>query len=306
MKSKSRKIVFFGNERLATGVTTNAPVVESLIADGWDITCVVVNFAQAKGRNQRRLEVEQLAGKYQLPLAVPKKLSEIKGQLESCGAIAGVLCAYGKLVPQAIIDIFPAGIVNIHPSLLPLHRGPTPIESVILDGSDRTGVSLMKLARGMDSGPVYAQKAVSLTGQETKQELADKLSALGAKMLIEYLPGILSGKNKGQPQNESLATYDRLIIKAGGIIDWSKPAQKIEREIRAYAGWPASRTKLGGHELIIKKAKVSLQEGKPGEFTHSKDNLRVFCAEGALDILEVQPAGKKTMPIGAFLRGYRL
>jgi methionyl-tRNA formyltransferase len=164
----------------------------------------------------------------------------------------------------------------------------------------------MKLVHAMDAGPIYAQQKVDLQPAETKQELAGKLSSLGADMLIRHLPDILSGANLGQPQDETLATYDKLITKADGQIDWDKPAQQIEREIRAYAGWPKSRALVGNHHVIIKKAEVTPESGKPGTFRQNNQELVVFCKTDALKILEIQPQNKKAMPIESFLAGYKL
>ena len=235
---------------------------------------------------------------------MPDNLIEIKTQLKSFGAVAGILAAYGKMVPDEIIDIFPRGVVNIHPSLLPLHRGSTPIESVILDGSNETGVSLMQLVKAMDGGPVYAQESLKLAGKETKQELSDKLANMGAKMLIKHLPAILAKKLKPTPQNDDNATYDQLITKLNGAIDWNQRAEQIERQIRAYAGWPGPRSEILGKDVIIVQAEVTDKTGVPGEVLKIDKQLVVCCGEKAIHILNLRPAGKQNMTGQAFLAGY--
>ena len=186
------KILFFGNEQLGTGLSTTAPTLQALIAEGYDITGVIVAQKDiGKSRKSKEQEIVQLAESHNIPVFAPTKLADIRDDLVAMKAEAGVLIAYGKMVPQSIIDIFPNGIINIHPSLLPLHRGSTPIESVILGGDTKTGVSLMQLAAEMDAGPVYSQTTIELNGDETKQVLADELQRLGAEMLIRDLPKIL-------------------------------------------------------------------------------------------------------------------
>lgn len=297
-------IVFFGNERLATGVTSSAPALQRLIESNYDIKAVVVHNEPTVSRKQRKQEVVMLAEHNHIPVLAPDKLRDITDELKSYQATVGVLAAFGKIVPQSIIDIFPAGIVNIHPSLLPLHRGPTPIESVMLDGSRKTGVSLMQLVKEMDAGPVYAYSEYELTGAESKQELADELGSLGASMLTTLLPRIITGDIAGMPQDDSKATYDKLITKEDGILDWSKTARQLEREIRTYAEWPKCRTMLGDHAVIVTEAHVEKGTGAPGQLWHSEKQLGVHCADGILVLDSLKPAGKGEMTAEAFLNGY--
>lgn len=303
----SKRILFFGNERIATGVTTPALVLQSLIKAGYEIPAVIVaQEDQAKSRKERPLEVAAVAEAHGIQVLAPPKLSEAKEGLEKFEAETAVLIAYGKIVPQTIIDIFPKGIINIHPSLLPKHRGPTPLESAILQGDKETGVSLMQLAAKMDAGPVYAQETVLLHGNETKQQLADQLTTLGAHMLLHYLPDILSGKLKPTDQNHNFATYDEKINKEAGMIDWQKPAEMLEREVRAYAGWPKSRAELAKRDVVITKAHFESGSGVPGTLWLEPGQLGVHCKEGVLAIDSLIPSGKKEMTAQAFLAGYQL
>ncbi|HVV25777.1 MAG TPA: methionyl-tRNA formyltransferase [Candidatus Saccharimonadales bacterium] len=300
-------LVFFGNERLATGVTTTVPVLQALVAAGYRVAAVVVSQSDpAQSRKARTLEVATVAQQLGIPLLAPAKLTDIKDQLQEIGAQAGILVAYGKLVPPEIIDLFPRGIINIHPSLLPKRRGSTPIENVILYGEKETGVSLMQLVEEMDAGPIYAQEVVPITGRETKQQLADVLLNAGKDLLIKYLPAILDGSLTGQPQEKIEATYDKQIKKDVGELDTTKPAAQLEREIRAYAGWPRSRLTLGTTEVIITQAHISDQNGTPGTLWLEGRQLGVHCAEGTLVIDRLIPPGKKEMTAEAFLAGYPL
>lgn len=301
------RIVFFGNERIATGVSTTCPTLTKLIEAGYDIAAVVVNHDKTTSRKKRPLEIADVAAHHDIPVLSPNKPEDITKELKAYGAAAGVLVAYGRIVPQHIIDLFPSGIVNIHPSLLPLHRGSTPIESVLLARSIQTGVSLMKLDRGMDAGAIYAYSEVAITQDDTKQQLADNLLDLGSEMLIATLPRILTGDIIGSPQDDTSATYDTLITKNDGLIDLKKPATLLEREIRAYLGWPGSRTIIAGKDVTITAAHVSDNNLK------NVDNKTTFVAnkslclqtsDGILVIEKLKPAGKPTMTATAFLAGY--
>jgi len=308
----NESIVFFGNERIATGVTTDTPILRSLLEQNYTIVAVVANYERSKSRNNRDLEVAKLAEEHRIPVLLPEKLSEIREQLSDFNAVAGILVAYGKIIPQSIIDIFPKGIINIHPSILPKHRGPTPLESAILNGDTETGVSIMQLAKEMDAGPVYSQSTLPLRGNETKQELADTLLDISQAMLTELLPGILSGAVVAAPQDDSQATYDQRIAKEAALLDFTKTALQLEREIRAYAEWPKSRTTIGDKEVVITKAHVvselraesAEQNQVPGKIWKNSKQFGFYTTSGILAIDSLKPAGKVEMSAQAFLAGY--
>ncbi len=304
MTQMSSPIIFFGNERLATGVHTTAPTLQALIEQGYQVTAAVSHYEDSKSRNLRALEIADVAEQHHIPLLLPTKLKDVKEQLQSYHAAIGVLAAYGKIIPQEIIDIFPQGIINIHPSLLPLHRGSTPIEGAILAGDAKTGVSIMQLVQEMDAGPVYGQSEVQLNGSESKQDLTDRLLDIGQAMIIELLPGILNGSLVAVPQDSNRATYDTLISKADSTLDWHKPAVQLEREIRAFAGWPQSHTQLAGKDVIITKAHVATGSGKPGTIWKDGKNFGIFTEQNILVIDSLKPAGKPAMTAQAFLAGY--
>lgn len=301
------RIVFFGNERIATAVSTDCPTLRKLIEAGYEIVAVVINHETHASRKQRVLEIAQLAEKYELPVLSPASPIDTVDQLKAYRADVGVLVAYGRIIPQAIIELFPAGIVNIHPSLLPLHRGSTPIESALLQGEAKTGVSLMRLSSSMDAGDVYAYSEVELTPNDSKQQLADDLLELGGDMLLATLPRIVSNDIVGTPQNESAATYDALIAKQDGLIDLSKPAKQLEREVRAYLGWPGSYTTIAGKDVVITTAHVAENtlENVDNKSTFvANKQLCMQTADGILVIDSLKPAGKPNMPASAFLAGY--
>ena len=300
------RLLFFGNERLATGVTSQVSVLRALIAAGYNIEAVITSNEDSVSRQKRDLEIGPVAQAAGIPVILTGKTMTLEEKVQKHQADAAVLVAFGKIVPQKVIDMFPGGIINIHPSLLPKHRGPTPLESVILSGEKETGVSLMQLAAKMDAGPMYAQETVLLHGDETKQMLADQLLDLGANMLIQYLPDILSGNLKPTEQNDKQATYDKKIDKSDSVIDWQKPAEELEREVRAYAGWPKSRTTLAKRDVVITKAHVAEGSGIPGTLWLEPGQLGVHTKEGVLAIDALVPAGKKEMTATEFLRGYQL
>lgn len=306
------RLVFFGNERLATNVATDLPVLTMLVDEGYDIVAIVASDSGTTSRKQRALEVEEFAISHNIPYFSPKKLADVRDNLQKLQAQAGVLVAYGKMVPENIISLFPHGIINIHPSSLPKHRGPIPLEAVILDDSRETAVSLMALVRAMDAGPVYAQTTVELRGDETKQALADILGGIGSAMLRAMLPEILSGECVAKPQDDTAATYDARITKADGVLDFTKSALQLEREVRAYAGWPSSRAIVAGKDITVTTAHVEAtndstrQMPSVGSISTGTDrkSLRIQTNDGVLVIDHLKPAGKNEMSAAAFIAGY--
>jgi methionyl-tRNA formyltransferase len=240
------RIIFFGNERLSSGYQSSCVILKALLDADYEIVAVVAHHTESKSsRNVRELEVAEVAEKAGIPVLTPNKPLEIINKLRDLKADIGVLVAYGKIVPQEVIDIFPKGIVNIHPSLLPRYRGSTPIEQAMLDGAEETGVSIMQLVKEMDAGPVYAQEEVALSGQETKKELTDRLLGVGKKLLLENLPMIIDGRLKPKDQNNNDVTFCKQIEKADGQIDWTKSAVQIDPEETTEVGSVASSPCLG-------------------------------------------------------------
>lgn len=307
MKKMSRPIVFFGTE--AFSVTS----LQALIDAGYEIVAVVTKPDSHKGRSQKLTSspVKILAEKANLPVWQPQKVADIYEDIEKLNSPIGVLVSYGKLIPQEVLKLFTPGIINLHPSLLPKYRGPSPIESAILNGDKQTGVSIMQLSSEMDAGPVYSQITLPLRGDENAEDLYKTLAKYGAEQLVNSLPFIWDESLQPATQNEGEATYCKLIKKADGVIDWHKPAELIEREIRAFHTWPKSRTQLGKVEVIISKTHIVPSRGvdqKTGDITIISEvgELGIVCGDGAtLYIDTIQPLGKKEMPIKAFLAGYK-
>jgi methionyl-tRNA formyltransferase len=301
---RPKKLVFFGNEQLATGVNPDFSVLEALISKGYDVA-KIFSRPDTAGKKPKDTGIEIIAAKHGIPLLTSLDINTFVKELEDLKPDAGVLVAYGLVVPKEVIDIFPGGILNIHPSLLPKGRGPTPIEETILDGSTQTGVSIMLLSEEMDKGPILAQKQISLTGTETKQYLADTLLQTGTNLLIDCLDRMSTYHEiKPKLQTDNGATYTRKIRKEDGVINWNQAAETIEKQIRAYAGWPKSRTRLGTLDSIIVQAEVSDVSGKAGDYKIEDKSLFIFANKGSLAIKRIQPAGKREMSVDEFLRGY--
>lgn len=218
----------------------------------------------------------------------------------------GVLIDFGIIVSQDVIDYFPFGIVNSHFSLLPAWRGADPISFSILSGDKKTGVSLMLIDQTLDTGKILVQKSLPIEPNDTTPSLTEKLIGLSNELLVKYLPQYVSGhiKPRAQP-HPGRATYSRKLTKDDGLIDWTKPAKQIEREIRAFTGWPKSTTSFGGKEVLITKATLVSRSGQPGNVLVEGKSLIVFAGKDALMIEELKPAGKSKMTAEAFIAGYK-
>ena len=293
-----RKIVFFGNERLVSGLTsTDTPILKALIASEYEVVAVVANNAGTKSRTTKPLEVAELAQLNTIPVHLPAHPMDIADELRAYGADAGVLVAYGRIVPQALIDLFPFGIINVHPSLLPKYRGPSPIESTIANGDESTGVSIMSLSRKMDAGPVYHQVEVKLSADETAPSLSKKLAHLAATELTATLPKIFDGSLTATAQNDADATYCQLISKQDGRLDPSvHTAAQAERLVRAYKAFPKTRLSVHGYDVIVTASHVVQSVDSP---------LHITFADGAvLSVDELTAPSGKSMTAGAFIQGY--
>lgn len=297
---KSSRLVFFGNERLVSGLEhTDAPILRGLIAAGYEIVAIVSHHTEATSRKARPLEVAAIAEEHSIPLLLPDRPGDIEQELRDLHADVAVLVAYGKIIPQRIINVFaPIGIINIHPSLLPRHRGPTPIETTILSGDSEAGVSIMQLTAGMDEGPVYSQRSVPLRGNETKQELYETLSRVGTDELLATLPRILSGELTPTSQRNDDVTYTSMLSKSDGILDpLTDAAYVIERKVRAYQNFPKTKVKINNNDVIITSSKIVTKDDESKLILHCADNTLL----GVCTL--IGPSGK-IMSGEAFLRGY--
>jgi methionyl-tRNA formyltransferase len=297
-----KTMLFFGTEEFS------ATILSGLLDNGFAIDAVISKPDTPSGRGQKIVSsaVKVTAEKHGIPVLQPANLLDSIEDITSYSAPAAVLASYGKIVPQAILDLFPSGIINVHPSLLPKYRGSSPIETAILNGDVQSGVSLMQLVAEMDAGPVYTQKEVDLTDQNADQAYS-LMAKAGLELLVTYLPAILDGRLKPSPQ-DGVPTYTQKIKKSDSVIDWNMPSDTIARQIAAYHHWPQSRARIGNLDVIITAAHaVPSDFGQPGELDIVDDEglLMVQTQSGYLCIDAVKPPGKKEMPIKAFLAGYR-
>ena len=295
-------MVFFGSGPVAA---------ESLrlLAENFNIEVVVTkpkpthhrgNFPVLDLVKQLNLPVKTVTNKNELDELISSKPFDSK---------LGVIIDFGIIVSRKVIDYFPLGIVNSHFSLLPEWRGADPITFSILSGQPKTGVSLMLIDEGLDTGKLLTYKTLPIEPMDTTQSLTDRLIKLSDKLLQDYLPKYVIGsiKPKNQPHPDR-ATYSRKLTKEDSIIDWNKSAQQIEREIRAYIEWPKSRTKIADKEIIITKAHAlptNIPNNPIGKFEAVGNALMVECGKGTLCIDRLKPAGKSEMTAMAFLAGYK-
>ena len=287
------RIIFFGTEAFS------ADALRALIASNFNVVAVVTKPDQPKGRGHKLTEplVKTIAREHDIPVWQPTKLADVAEQITSLQPVAGVLVSYGKIIPQSIIDLFTPGIINVHPSLLPRYRGPSPIEAAIMHRDNQTGVTIMQLSAAMDAGPIYAQRIIPLDHTETKPALYATLSRIGNQLLVDTLPDILSGALTPTPQNDADATYCSLLSKQDGLLDPADlTAVQAEARVRAFLGFPRTRLPLGDQTLIITRAHVSKTAETPLSVQFSDGN---YLAPDEL----IAPSGK-TMPAEAFLRGH--
>lgn len=293
MTNTSKTLVFFGTEEFSLTALTG------LIEAGYSIAAVVTKPDSRKGRGQKLIppSVKVVAERHNIPVLQPQKLSDIADTIKTLDHPVGVLVSYGKIIPQSIIDLFSPGIINLHPSLLPLYRGPSPIESAIKNGDAVTGTSIMQLSAKMDAGPVYAAKEYPLHGTETRLELYHTLATIGTDLLLEVLPQIMSGELQPIEQDESRAVYCQLLQKQDALLDPNAvSAQAAERLVRAHIGFPKTKLTIHGAPVIITKAHVSHEKNTP---------LDILCQDGAfLSIDELIAPSGRTMDSAAFMRGH--
>lgn len=300
MTKTSNKIVFFGSGPVASRSL-------ELLKASFDIECVITKPSTQK-------LMQSVVSKTTVLCASNKsELDELILNNKFESQIA-VLIDFGIIVSQEVIDSFPLGIVNSHFSLLPEWRGADPITFSILSGQQKTGVSLMLLSSGMDEGLILAQAECEIDKEANSISLTKDLVELSDALLKNCLPTYIDGGISPLDQTTSAQmlgvsttpTYSRKLTKEDGRIDWSKDADVLEREIRAYYEWPKSYASLNGSDVTIRKATVVNKSGKSGGYEFDKKNLVIFCGKNALQIEVLQPSNKKEMPITAFLNGYKL
>lgn len=295
--------VFFGTSEFAV------PILDSLdeIAE---IAGVVTQPDRPAGRGQplQPSAVKRRAGQLNLPVLAPDRLDTVvTNQLQHWRPTVVVLAAYGKILPPAVLNLPPKGFINIHPSLLPKYRGPSPAAAAILADDQATGVTLIVLDDEIDHGPIVAQQSLDIKPGEHRSSLESRLSNLGANMLRQSLTPYLQGSLPSRPQDHAQATYCRLLKKSDALLDWMLPANELERHVRAFDPWPGTNTTFNGKLLKVLAAEASDGQSakRPGTVVTSHGTPAVVCGQGILMVRSLQLAGGKTTEAAAFARGYR-
>ncbi len=283
----------------------SVPVLDALAAAGHDIVAVYCQPPRpaGRGKKERPSPVQRRAEALGLPVHHPKtlKTSEAQARFAAHGADVAVVVAYGLILPRPVLDAPARGCLNIHASLLPRWRGAAPIQRAIMAGDDETGVCIMQMEAGLDTGPVLLRKVVPIGPQDTAGDLHDRLSALGAAAIVEALSRLDS--LTPEPQPETGVTYAAKVDKAEARIDWTRPAAQVDRLIRGLSPFPGAWCDVNGERVKLLRSRLVSGSGAPGEVL---DGFTVACGEGAVEVQEAQRAGKRPMPAQELLRGWKL
>lgn len=310
------KIIFMGTPEFG------AIILEGLINNGYQPILVVTAPDKPVGRNQDVTPppVKVIAQKYNIPIAQPEKIKSLESEIKNLNPDLIIVSAYREIIPKEMLDIPKYKSLNVHPSLLPRYRGPSPIQSAILDGERKTGVTIILMDEKMDHGPILTQRALMIDETETTKTLTEKLADLGASLLLETIPKWLKGLIKPAAQDESKVTFSKVLTRNDGEIVWKKTAEVIEREIRAYFPWPGSYTlwSRAGKLLKIKILKARIFKFTGGiaysvgkTLVAPQNEICVQCGKwffpgggDSLIIERLQLEGKKEMSSEEFLRGH--
>lgn len=305
------RIVFMGTPEFAVPVLTT-------LAREYNVVAVYTRADHPAGRGRTLTEspVKIFAREHKLALEQPKTLrqDESVARLREYAPDLIVVAAYGLILPQAVLDLPRYHSINKHASLLPRHRGASPITAAILAGDAETGITLMQMDAGLDTGPIIATEKIPIALNDTAATLTEKLARVGAELLARTLPHWLAGEITPQAQDNSRATMTRLVKKEDGLIDWNKPAVEIERMVRAYNPWPSAYTFFDGKLLKIWRANVLNQNAnpkrtrasaEPGRVVKIADAIGVVTGNGVLELHEIQLEGRRALKVDEFARGYQ-
>ena len=292
------RVIFMGTPDFSV------PVLEALVAAGHEIACVYCQPPRPAGRGKKDRPTPVHARALDLGLEVRHPVSlkgaEEQAEFAALKADVAVVVAYGLILPQAVLDAPVRGCLNVHASLLPRWRGAAPIHRAIMAGDAETGVCIMQMEAGLDTGPVLLRRALEIGAEETTAELHDRLSELGAGLIVEALARLDELEPKVQP--EEGVTYASKIDKAEARVDWTRPAEEVDRLIRGLSPFPGAWCEVGGERVKLLASRVSEGQGAPGEVLD--DALTVACGSGAVSLLRLQRAGKGAQDREVFLRGH--
>ncbi|MTZ14067.1 methionyl-tRNA formyltransferase [Pseudomonas sp. JL972] len=290
--TQSMRIVFAGTPEFA------AQHLQALLDAGRTVVAVYTQPDRPAGRGQKLAPspVKQLAVQHGIPVYQPQTLRDPAAQAELAALHADlmVVVAYGLILPQAVLDLPRLGCINSHASLLPRWRGAAPIQRAIEAGDDESGVTVMQMEAGLDTGPMLLKVRTPITAGDTGGTLHDRLAALGSQAVVQAVDALAAGTLTPEVQDDSLATYAHKLSKDEARIDWRRPAVELERLVRAFNPWPICHTTLGGEALKVHAARLGAGQGEPGHILEaSRNGLTVACGEGALSLTRLQlPGGK--------------
>ena len=306
--SVPRRLVFAGTPEFAV------PCLDALLASGHEVCAVYTQPDRPAGRGRALAAspVKQRALAAGIEVRQPRTLRDAEAQaaLAALAPELMVVVAYGLILPQAVLDTPRLGCVNVHASLLPRWRGAAPIQRTLLAGDAETGVTLMQMEAGLDTGPMLAHAALPIAPGQSGGELHDALSALGARLLAAHLDALLAGQLSGTAQDDALACYAAKLDKAEAELDWSQPAIALERRVRAFNPWPVAQTTLADGSVLRLWRAIALDapaDASPGQvLAESRDGIDIACGEGRLRLLELQLPGRKPLAAADFLNSRRL
>ncbi|MCX7892000.1 MAG: methionyl-tRNA formyltransferase [Burkholderiales bacterium] len=301
------RIVFAGTPEFAV------PALDALVTAGEDIALVLTRPDRPAGRGLAVSEspVKRAALAHGLPVFQPHSLKDAEAQARIAATRPDLLvvAAYGLILPQAVLDVPRLGAINIHASLLPRWRGAAPIQRAILAGDEETGVSIMCMEVGLDTGPVLLEERIAIGAEDTAGTLHDALAALGARLVVEAVEALAEGRLRPTPQPAAGVTYAAKIEKSEARIDWAQPAEDVDRRIRAFNPSPGAVTTLDGAEVKLWRSRIAPRgAGAPGLVLAASpaEGVVIACGKGAVAVTELQKAGGKRLAAGDFLRGTRL
>ena len=303
------KIAFLGTSAFAV------PALAALVEAGHDVACVYTRAPKPAGRGQqeRKTPVHELADKLGLPVRTPRTLKsdEAAEAFKALDLDAAVVVSYGHILPKSFLDAPVLGCINIHGSLLPRWRGAAPIHRAILAGDAETGVTIMRMDEGLDTGPMLLAEGTPISAADTAESVHDRLADLGGRLIVSTLDGLLRRSIEPVDQPVEGVTYAHKLGKEEGVLDWRRPAAELERKVRAFHPWPGTwfeAPKAGGVERIkVLAAALTLAGGTPGSVTIARDGFPVVtCGVGGLKLLKLQRPGKSAQSADAFLRGFAL
>ncbi len=300
-------IVFMGTPEIA------AVTLKELLQGPDPVVGVVTQPDRPAGRGQKTISspVRGVAESHGVPVIAPEKIRDpgFLATLNDWNPQIIVVVAFGRILPATILDLAPHGCVNVHYSLLPKYRGAAPAAWTIINGEEKGGVTTMRLEQKMDAGPIYLQEEIAVAPDETTASLQDKLTPVGARLLLETIRRLKHGTLAPRTQDEAKATFAPMIKKEDGLIDWSRSAAEIERRVRGFTPWPSAYTHLRGKLMKVHRAKViaTTERGNPGEIIRADGNgFWVATGSGALSLEEVQLENRKRLLGVEFLKGARI